>query len=199
MIVMRPLITFKAFAFILYLLLTACGGRVINKNIAQELIANLPPDNLPKDDVYIETVTQISSNEAIVETKLKTVFRFKKENDTWVVQEVRLGQGPWENINNISLALQEIKIAETRMILDRVVEAVEKYREENGSLPVFDNYVALSDLLSPAYLTPLIRLDAWRNPLAAEYLSPDSLRLSSMGPDGKFGTTDDIAFTKIFP
>ncbi len=77
-------------------------------------------------------------------------------------------------------------------MLDRIADAVRKYREATGSMPSFKDYIALSDLLSPKYLTPLVRLDAWRRPLAAERMDANTIRLVSAGPDGKFGTEDDL-------
>ena len=196
---MRTLVALEAPILVFSFLLTACGGRVINKNIAQELIVNLPQDNLNKDDVYIETLTQLGPKEAIVETRLRTAFRFEKVRGSWVIREVRLGHGQWEDVKNVARFLQKARTDETQKILDRVAEATETYQEKNGKLPAFKDYVALCDLLSPVYLTPLIRLDAWGHPLAAERLSPNTIRLTSAGSDGKFGSTDDIVLIKTFP
>ena len=80
-------------------------------------------------------------------------------------------------------------------MLDQVAEAVRKYRESTGNLPAFKDYIALSDQLSPQYLTPLIRLDSWRQPLEAERPNAETILLRSAGPDGKFGTADDIRHT----
>ena len=88
--------------------------------------------------------------------------------------------------------LNEVKTEETKKLLDRIAQAIQKYQESTGHLPAFDNYVALSDALSPEFLTPLIRLDAWRHPLEAQ-----SILIWSPGPDGKSNTSDDIR--KIFP
>jgi hypothetical protein len=65
-------------------------------------------------------------------------------------------------------------------------------------LPEFKDYVALCDALSPDYLTPLIRLDVWQNPLVAFRAGPTSIRLLSAGRDGKLGTSDDIELTRNF-
>ena len=64
--------------------------------------------------------------------------------------------------------------------------------KELGGLPEFSDYIGLSNLLNPDYLTPLIREDAWRRPLAAYRLGSNSVRLVSAGPDGKLGSSDDI-------
>jgi hypothetical protein len=188
---MRSLAHFEAPVLLLSILLTACGGRAINKNLAQQLIASLPQVALKNGDVDVESVTQMGK-EAIVETRLQTAFRFEKINGNWVAREVRVGHGQWESISDIARTLEKAKVDETRKILEKIAAAIEKYLEKNGSLPAFKDYVALSDLLAPTYLNPLIRLDAWRRPLAAGRLGPNSIRLASAGPDGKFGTGDDI-------
>jgi hypothetical protein len=177
------------------MLLTACGGRTITANLARDSIADFSREALEKQDVDVVKVIQVSGSEAIVETRLTAAFRFEKVGGQWVVREVRLGHGQWEKVSNLLQALEAVRIEETRKSLDRIAEAILKFREINGSLPPFKDYVSLSDLLSPAYLTPLIRLDAWRQPLAAEHLDANTILLLSAGPDGKFGTRDDIRRT----
>ena len=177
------------------LLLTACGKRNINANLARDLIAGIPHESLEKQDLEVVKVTQLSGSEAIAETRIKAAFRFEKVQGKWVVREVRIGHSQWEKISDILQALDALKTEETRKSLDRIAEAILKYREVNGSLPAFKNYVSLSDILSPTYLTPLIRLDAWRRPLEAQRLDANTILLLSDGPDGKYGTSDDIRRT----
>ena len=155
----------------------------------------MPQSALEKEDVEVVKVTQISGAEAIAETQLKTAFRLEKVKGTWIVREVRLGHGQWEKVSNLAAALEAVKTDETRKMLDQVAEAIRKYRESTGNLPVFKDYIALSDQLSPQYLTPLIRLDSWRQPLEAERPNAKTILLRSAGPDGKFGTADDIRTT----
>jgi len=175
--------------------LTACGGRTIDANLARDLIEGIPQEALEKQDVEVVTVTQVGGSEAIVETRLKAAFRFERVQGKWVVRDVRIGHGQWEKISNLLQTLEALKTEQTRKSLDRIAEAILKYREANGSLPVFKDYVSLSDLLCPTYLTPLIRLDAWERPLAAERPDKNMILLRSAGPDGKFGTGDDILRT----
>jgi hypothetical protein len=177
------------------LLLTACGGRSINANRTRDLIVGVSQEALGKQDVDVLTINQVSGAEAIVETKLKTAFRLEKVRGKWVVRDVRLGNGQWEKVSDLLQTVEMVRINETRKSLDQIAEAILKYRERNGGLPAFRDYISLSDLLSPMYLTPLIRLDAWGRPLAAERLDGDVILLRSAGPDGKYGTSDDIRRT----
>jgi hypothetical protein len=174
------------------LILTGCGGRKINADIAASAIAGIPGDSFAKNDVEVMDIHQMSGSEAIVGTKLLAAFRIEKDRNKWVVREVRLGHGQWEKISNFERALEMVRIEETRKILDRITEAILKYRETKGSLPVFKDYISLSDILSPNYLDPLIRLDAWSHPLEAFPQDLNDILLRSAGPDGKYGTSDDI-------
>jgi hypothetical protein len=174
------------------LILTACGGRKISADIAADAITGIPGESFAKKDVEVVAVRQTSGS-AIVETKLHAAFRLEKVQNKWVVQEVRLGHGQWEKTSNFEQALKIIRIEETRKMLNRIAEAILKYRESKGILPVFKDYVSLSDILSPIYLDPLIRLDAWNRPLEAFPHDSNSILLLSAGPDGKSGTADDIS------
>jgi hypothetical protein len=183
------------YCLISILLLTACGGRELGKNTARHLIVDIPEESLQKEDVDVVNVTQASGSEAVVETRLKTAFRLERVRGKWVVREVRIGHGQWEKVNDLIRTLDFVKTEETREMLDALTEAVEKYRGDKGSLPVFKDYIGLSDLLSPRYLTPLIRLDAWRRPFEAELRGSNTIVIRSAGPDGKFDTADDIVRT----
>lgn len=183
------------YLLILILLMTACGRRNMSPHLAQELIMEIPKDTLEKKDIEVLSVTQLSKSEAIAESKVHAAFRFEKVGNNWEVREIRLGHGQWEKVSDLGQALERVKIEETGEMLDRVVEAVRKYRNANGVLPSFKDYIGLSDQLSPNFLTPLIRLDSWRRPLWAERTGQNSVVVRSAGPDGRFFTSDDIIRT----
>jgi hypothetical protein len=177
------------------LLLTACGGRSMNSHLATKLIMEIPQETLEKKDIEVVNIIQVSGSEAIADTTLKTAFRLEKVRGKWAVREVRLGHGQWEKVSDLVQTLEVVKIEETRQLCDRIAEAIRRYQEANGALPVFKNYIGLSDLLSPTYLTPLIRLDAWNRPFEAERTGSNTIVIRSAGPDGRFGTKDDIIRT----
>jgi len=190
----KDLMRNRYLCLIFFCILASCGGRKLSGDKARDLVIHLPQETLEKEDVEIVNIRQVGGSEAVLETRLKTAFRLEKDGDEWVIRDVRVGNGQWEKVSNLEQALTAVRIEETRDMLDRIVEAIRKYREANGSLPAFKDYVALSDLLSPGFLTPLIRLDAWRQPLAAEHRN-SSIILWSAGPDGEHGTADDIRRT----
>ncbi|HTY62743.1 MAG TPA: hypothetical protein VMG30_10845 [Acidobacteriota bacterium] len=183
------------FPLLCVLLTAGCGGRSISNTHARDAILEQPQSALEKEDVAVVKIIQVSGSEAIAETQLKTAFRLEKVNGKWVVREVRIGHNQWEKVDNLGKALSAVKTEDTRKMLDQIAEGIRKYREADGNLPPFKDYIALSDLLTPKYLTPLIRLDSWGQPLEATHPDPNTILLRSAGPDGRFGTPDDIRST----
>lgn len=177
------------------LFLTACGGRMLNKSMAQVLIANLPGEVLKQEDFVVAGVSQTNASNAVIRTQLNAAFRFHKVGGRWIPREVRLGNDQWENIDDLVRALRKVKEDRTKGYLNAISEAIEKYCRKNGVLPGFNDYASLADLLTPEYLNPLIRLDAWERQLYAVHLSDSTIRLISAGADGKLGSSDDIEIT----
>jgi hypothetical protein len=185
-------------AIALLLLLTACGGRSVNKKTARDVLLQNPAWLLKQEDIAIDSVNQTGTRDAVVEARLRVAFRYEKDHGRWVIREVRLGQGQWQSLDEFLRALQRARLEGTQRILEQVAAATEKYRQKNGGLPDFKDYISLSDLLAPEYLNPLLRLDEWQNPLAAYRVNPNTIRLVSPGPDGRLGTGDDIELTRTY-
>lgn len=184
------------FIVVLLLLLSACGGRKINNNLARNLIIGAESDTMHKSDVDVVNIQQTSATEVVVETRVRTAFRFEKDGNIWHVREVRRGHGQWENMENVEQALNQIKTEETATLMSRIADAIYKYRDARQTLPVFTDFIDLTDQLNPTYLTPLIRLDAWQRPFEAT--SDDAkILLRSAGPDGMTGTPDDISIEVV--
>ena len=183
--------------FILFttlLLLSACGGRKMNDTLARNLIIGMSNSGaLEKNDVEIVNIRQIASGDAVAETRARVAFRFENDGKTWRVREIRIGGGQWESVENIERALNQVKTEETGKLLTQIAEAIQKYREANKRFPIFKDFVDLSDQISPAFMTPLVRLDSWQKPLEATMSGGDIL-LRSAGPDGIMGNRDDIQF-----
>ena len=152
-----------------------------------------------KEALYIDSVSQTGSRDALIEARLNAAFRFEKVNGRWVMREVRLGGRPWEKVEDFLKCMDAVKAEETRRMLTGVADAVSRYRQKKGALPAFKDFIGLSDLLTPEFLTPLVRQDAWNRPLAAFPAGSDGIRLVSPGPDGKLGSTDDIEVIRDYP
>jgi len=188
--------TIKAALAVVFLLpllsVSACAARTINKKTANDLILALPDGTFDKEDISIQSVSQTAANHAIAVAGLRVAFKLERIHGHWAIQEVRMGNGEWVKLDSLKRALDQVRSEDTRKLLEQVAAATEKYRTKNGRLPEFSDYIGLSNLLNPDYLTPLIREDAWRRPLAAYRLGSNSVRLVSAGPDGKLGSSDDI-------
>jgi Tfp pilus assembly protein PilE len=91
--------------------------------------------------------------------------------------------------------LNQQKQNRARADMQRIADALERYRADKGAYLVSDSHAVLIDHLSPAYIREVIRLDPWRQPY--KYVGQrDTFTLVSPGPDGKDGTADDIARSK---
>ena len=178
---------------------TACGGRAVNRSSAQKLLVSLPAGILEKEDVEILSVSQTGGRDAIIETSVRTAFKIEKVKGEWVVREVRVGNSQWERIEDFEAALDRSKAERTRIALGEVAAALDRYREKNGRLPDFSDYVSLSDQLHPGYQESAIRLDAWRRPLGAFRQDERTIRLISAGADARFDTPDDIVVIRAYP
>jgi hypothetical protein len=187
-------------SLVLVLLATvaACGGRTVTRRSAEKLLVSLPSGILDEKDVEVLGVTQISSNNAIADTRVRAAFALEKVDGKWVVRQVRVGNDQWESIDNLRAALNRIKTEQTRQLLETIASSIARYEEKNGRLPVFNNYQELSDALYPDYQSEPLRLDAWRQPIRAFREGKDTIRLVSSGPDEKPDTPDDIILVKSY-
>jgi type II secretion system (T2SS) protein G len=164
------------------------GAREAREKIAQTLGFD------KADNVHIKNISRGPGAEAIVEAQFDAVFRFTEDKSgKWQPVEVRAGDRQWESIELIQTALRKEKALRTGAELRTIATALEAYRRDRGSYVSADSGAALMDHLSPAYLSTIIRLDAWSHELGYKG-SATAYRLVSLGPDGKSGTDDDIVF-----
>jgi hypothetical protein len=185
-------------SLLITILFYGCGGRAVNRSQARDIILKARADTLAKGDLQVLGVTQVGSQEAVVETQLHSAFRLQKVDGAWLVREIKVGQGQWEKFGDLVRALERIKIENTRSSLEQIAAAMGAYRTKNDRLPFFRNFIELSDALYPLYMSPLIREDAWNHPLIAVFSPPGTVRLISPGPDGKVGTPDDIEIVSVY-
>ncbi|MFH1573744.1 MAG: hypothetical protein ABIG68_07150, partial [Acidobacteriota bacterium] len=166
-------------------LCAGCAGRALTKKTAHGAILRASTDTLGKDDVDIVSASQTGSDQAVVEANVRVGFAMEKVRDEWTIREVKIGHGEWQKLQDLLAALAQEKIRSTRVHLEEIAAALERYYKEHRSLPQFADYTSLTDALHPGHMTPLIRLDAWRNPFTAVRTGPNSVRLASSGPDGR--------------
>ena len=154
----------------------------------------------PSDAVRIQEVAPFSvpfasKQSATVVAWITVETRAVTDSKGWRVSEVRTGKRDWVNLDQLVASVNQIKQNRARADMQRIADALERYRAEKGAYIVSDSHAVLFDHLSPAYIREVIRLDPWLQPY--KYVGQrDTFTLVSSGPDGKDGTADDIARSK---
>ena len=74
----------------------------------------------------------------------------------------------------------------------QISSGIKIYKKQKGALPKAQTFKELIDVLSPSYLTSVIRIDAWSNPFFYRLIGTDTYDLRSAGPDGLLQTADDM-------
>lgn len=165
---------------------------------ARRLISRLAGAELSTDAVRVRSISSLGSS-AVVEAEVSTAFRFVRgEDGKWQVAEIRTGDNRWENVEDITRAVNQQKTERARAELETVATALEAFRRERGFYVEAANASALVDQLNPQYLSRIIRIDPWHRPY--EYEGKRTLYvLRSVGLDGKANTSDDIIIQRGAP
>jgi len=175
------------------------GAGALGAKEARERIARMDGlADLPVDSIRIKSVNAGPGNNAIVEAQIDTAFKFTKDKTGWRVSDIRLGSGQWESLEVMKAAFNKEKTLRTQADLNSLKTAIDAFRKERGQLVPAKNIVELTDALAPTYIATVIRLDAWGHELVYA-ATGKGYRLSSAGPDGKTGTSDDIALESSQP
>ena len=164
------------------------------------LLGSLLGISVPSDEVRIQEIAPspvplASKPSATVVAWIGVEARAVNEARGWRISELRTGDRDWVNLDQLVAALNQQKQNRARADMQRIADALERYRADKGAYLVSDSHAVLIDHLSPAYIREVIRLDPWRQPY--KYVGQrDTFTLVSPGPDGKDGTADDIARSK---
>jgi len=183
------------------LTLPACTSARLSHDEARKKIAAIGQSNLIPDAIEVRRIISQTDTEAIAEATITLAFQFKRANaaSDWRIAAVRLGDRDWISLDELLAAVNEGRRRTTSQLLQRLAEAVEKYRASNGSLPNATDIVALTDALHPSYTPDLIREDGWGHPIVYEVTGNTTFRLVSAGADGRRGTADDIVLENSRP
>jgi len=132
-----------------------------------------------------------TGSSAVAEGTVTTGFRFQRENGKWVLRDIRLGDMQWTSLQDLKEALDQVRRRRTQDEMKVILQAIEKYRQVNGSYPAAADFVELVDKLSPGYLPYVIRVDAWDTEFRIQPAG-GGFAVISDGPDRKPNTADDI-------
>ncbi len=184
----RALIALAAGLLILWV--AAFAGEIGARDARLRIAEALHLDNAK--DVHIRSISEGMGGQAIVEASIDAAFRFEKDKSgKWKAVEVRTGDQTWESFELIETALRKEKILRTTADMRAISVAIEAFRRERGHYIAAKTAAALIDNLSPVYLGPIIRRDAWSREF--QYTgSEGGYRLASLGPDGRAETGDEI-------
>lgn len=176
-------------AVLALLALTSCAKRLDRQ--VQETVRIFDNTLLSADKIEVQSV-QKSGNHIIAEIKVATAVKMAKKEGKWVIEEIRIGDRRWEKAEHILAVINEQRSKTTRRQLDLLLEGIQRFADLSGEVPQVTSFEALVDVLSPQYLDEIIRIDAWSRPFSYRSLSSKSHELRSAGPDGTFGTQDDL-------
>ncbi len=163
---------------------------------ARCVLANLIGVTLPSDAVRIKEISAglplASTQSALVEAIVTLDFRFSREGKSdWKLSGVRGGSHAWVDPEQVSAAINNSKTSQARAEMQMIAAALERFRAKRGSYITSKNHAVLIDLLSPDFLSRIIRVDPWQRPYEYDGTS-DHFTLRSAGPDRKPNTPDDI-------
>lgn len=152
----------------------------------------VPSDAIRIQEIAPSPVPLASKESATVVAWIAVEARVVTDSKGWRISEIRTGNRDWVDLDQLVVAVNQQKQNRARADMQRIAEALERYRADKGAYLVSDSHAVLIDHLSPSYISEVIRLDPWRQPY--KYLGQrDAFTLVSPGPDGKDGTADDIA------
>src|SRR5438132_5294843 len=145
------------------LALCACSGARLSHDEARKKIAEIGRSNLVPAAIEIRRIVSQTDTEAIAEATITLAFQFKRANPNaeWRIQAVRLGDREWISLDELLAGIDEGRRRATANGMEKLAEAVQKFRAATGSLPDARDIVGLTDILNPRYMSELVREDGW--------------------------------------
>jgi hypothetical protein len=173
---------------------SSCGAQPkLSQNKIRDKIQQLNLIDLKDDQIAVGKVSFSGQSQAVAEANVELTFHLSKSKDgDWNVDSIRMGDRDWVSVKDFQSAMNEVRAQRTRENLQKLRQAMERYREKNGDYPQADNTIKLTDILFPAYISEAIRYDGWNHELIYKSLDHQTWKISSSGPDGIPGDADDI-------
>lgn len=172
----------------LLLLATSCGKSL--KDQVRDQVRELSNARLGKEQVSVSNLKKME-NTATAELNIHTAVRMKQVDGEWKIEEIRLGDRTWENIHRITAAIEKIRKEDTLNDMKIIRDGIREMVKMNGPLDKEIDFISLIDQLSPRFIGPPIREDAWDNPFIL-VVTGEGYQIRSTGPDGRPGNNDDL-------
>jgi len=178
---------------LLFIMLSGCSGARLSSDEARKKITEIGSSGLIPESVEIRRVVSQNDTEVIAETTVALAFQFRRTNAStpWRVAAVRLGDRDWISLDELLAAINEGRRRETIAAMEKLAAGIANYRRSNGTIPVAADIVVLTDMLHPQYMSDLVRTDGWGHPIRYQ-VAGATYRMTSDGPDGVQGSSDDI-------
>jgi hypothetical protein len=156
-------------------------------------IENLGLTQIESRQLQVSRLAMMEGSRAVVEANLGVVLVLTREKGAnWRIEAVRLGDRNWIDMKTFLAVLAETQIRDTRASLGKIATALALYRQQKGSYPETGSIGKLTDLLVPAFLVEVVRLDAWNREILYERTPQGDCLLRSLGADALAGSDDDI-------
>ena len=174
--------------------LFGCASSRLSHDDARQKIAAISRSSIVPDAIEIRRIIAQTDTQAIAESTVSLAFQFKRNNpkEEWKVEAVRLGDRDWISMDELLAAVNEGRRRTTMDSMQKLAGGIAKYRSSTGSLPAAKDIVSLTDTLHPQYMSDLIRVDGWGQPINYEVSAGAAFRLVSIGADARAGTADDV-------
>ena len=174
---------------ILLVALFGCG-KSIEKQIRDQ-VRTLDRASLGKEQVKVKNIRQMG-NVAVAEVEVTTGVKLEKQKGKWVIEEIRIGDRRWEKVDHILELIEKKRIESSAQQMNLITAGIQRFAAARGQAPQATSFRALTDLLSPEFLHPIMRIDAWFNPYIYEATGEHEYDFRSLGPDGRLRTPDDL-------
>jgi hypothetical protein len=193
----RPLVGISMTIILLSLLVWGGAGLAAERLTIRQirsLLQHLGGGDLRTEQVQIRKISNGLAGDVVVEAQIETAWRLVREKDQWRIAEVRLGDRHWESLELVEEAVRREKIRRTLAILQEMDGAIEAHHRQESKYVSSERITDLLDAISPRYIATPHRFDLWGNQFDYEGRT-NRYRLRSAGPDGRFGSADDLVVT----
>ncbi len=180
----------RRLALFLILVAPLSCGKSVEKQIRAQ-VRTFDGASLEEEAVEVTNVREMGDH-ATAEVQVTTGVKMVKENGKWVIEEFRIGEQRWERAEHILAAINEKRTATTLEQMNSITEGIERYASLNQRIPQTSDFEELAETLFPRFQSRFTPADAWAQPFSYRPRGNREYELRSLGPDGRFGTADDL-------
>lgn len=177
---------------VLFLMLVttfSCGKSVENQ--IRDQVRTFDRASLNDRQIEITNVQRLGDH-ATAEVQITTGVKMVKENGKWVIEEFQIGAQHWEKVEHIATLINQKRSETTLELMNSITEGIERYTKLNLEIPQVSDFGELATILFPNYQNEFTPIDAWAKPFSYRPSGAQQYELRSLGPDGNFGTPDDL-------